>query len=104
MVTKLTKEEFLNLKDEIILIDMYADWCGPCKMMAPFLLEASEDATLSNVKFFKVNVDEESELAAEFGISAIPTFIILKNKQEIARRMGFIPKVGLTNWIKESIK
>ena len=104
MVKKLTLKLFENLKDEYILIDMFATWCGPCKMMAPFLEEVSEEAELNHVKFYKVDVDEEGELAEAFNISAVPTFIILKNKQEIARRLGFIPKAGLLSWIKESTK
>ena len=104
MVKKITSDEFKKLNDEIIVLDIFAEWCGPCKMMAPFFLEISEEAEFKNIGFYKVNVDEEEEIAEEFNVSAIPTFIILKNKQEIARRLGFIPKNGLINWIKESIK
>ena len=82
MVNKLTLKLFENLKDEYIWIDMFATWCGPCKMMAPFLEEVSEEAELNHVKFYKVDVDEEGELAEAFNISAVPTFIILKNKQK----------------------
>lgn len=102
MVKKINLEEFKNINEEFILLDLYADWCGPCKMLAPFISELSEE--ISNVAFFKANVDEEEELATMFGVQAIPTIILLKNKQEISRKIGFVPKVGLLNWIKENTK
>lgn len=102
MVKKINLEEFENLNDEYVLLDLYADWCGPCKMLAPFVVEISEEIT--NVTFLKVNVDEEEKLAEMFGVQAIPTLILLKNKQEIARKIGFVPKSGLLSWIKENVK
>lgn len=102
MVKKISLEEFKNLEDEYIVLDLYADWCGPCKMLAPFISEISEEIT--NVKFYKVNVDEEEELAEMFGVQAIPTIILLKKKQEISRKIGFVPKNGLLNWIEENVK
>lgn len=102
MVKKINLEEFENLNDEYVLLDLYADWCGPCKMLAPFITEASEEIT--NVTFCKVNVDEEEKLAEMFGVQAIPTLIFLKNKQEIARKIGFVPKNELLSWIGENTK
>lgn len=102
MVKKINFEEFNNLSDEYVVLDLYADWCGPCKMLAPFIAEASEE--ISNITFCKVNVDEEEKLAEMFGVQAIPTIIILKNKQEIARKVGFVPKNGLLSWIEENVK
>ena len=104
MVKKINTKEFNELNDEFIVLDVFAEWCGPCKMMAPFFEEISELDEFKNVKFCKVNVDEEEEIAELFNVSAIPTFIILKNKQEIARKLGFIPKVGLISWVKENTK
>ena len=104
MVKKINSKEFNELQNEFIVLDFYADWCGPCKMTAPILEEVSNEAIFNKISFCKVNVDEEDELAMKFGIQAIPTLVILKNKAEIARKMGFTPKVGLVNWIKDAIK
>ena len=83
-------------------LDFYADWCGPCKMIGPFFQEVSEK--IEGVKFVKVNVDEEGDLAKEFGVQSIPTLVILKNKQEIARKIGFVMKNVLEAWILENTK
>ncbi len=102
MVKKINKEEFDNLDNEYVFLDLYADWCGPCRMLSPFIEEISEEIT--NVQFCKVNVDEEEEIANNFSVQSIPTLIILKNKAEIARKIGFAPKGVITDWIKENCK
>merc|ERR1711976_254264 len=87
MVVKVceTKEEFDGALDQAgdkaVLVDFYADWCGPCKMIAPKLEAMSNEFT--NVVFLKVNVDDNSEVAEEHGISAMPTFFIFKNKNKV---------------------
>lgn len=102
MAEKITKQMFEEMKDELIVLDFYADWCGPCKMIAPFFQEVSEK--IEGVKFVKVNVDEEGDLAKEFGVQSIPTLVILKNKQEIGRKIGFVMKNVLEAWILENTK
>merc|ERR1712170_104298 len=72
--------------DKAVLVDFFADWCGPCKMIAPKLEAMSEE--FSGVVFLKVNVDENEEVAASYDISAMPTFLILKNGVEADKLVG----------------
>lgn len=89
-----------NFKEEVyeadmpVLVDFYADWCGPCKAMGPVVEElASEYA--GKVKVGKVNVDENQELAMKYGVMSIPTFLVLKGEEVAARTMGMQDKVAL---------
>jgi len=75
--------------DKLVVIDFFATWCGPCKMIAPRLEEW--EAQMSNVKFLKVDVDEAEDVAAHYQISAMPTFILIKNKQKVGDMMGANP-------------
>lgn len=77
--------------DTPVLIDFFAEWCGPCKMMAPVLDEVARDFE-GKLKVVKVDVDESGDIAAKFGVTAMPTFILLKNGQETFRRIGAAPK------------
>lgn len=85
MVKHLNKEENLLevIGQELYLVDFYADWCGPCKMLAPLL----EEVDFINV--LKVNVDEHPELAAKFGVMSIPTLIFFQNGLEKRKEIGF---------------
>lgn len=88
---KINKNEFEALvKEGVVLIDFYADWCGPCKMLAPVLSELSEKYE-GKLKIGKVNVDEERELAAAFRIMSIPTMIVFKDGKAINQFMGYMP-------------
>jgi thioredoxin 1 len=87
----------------IKLIDFYADWCGPCKAMAP-IFEEIETEYADKVTFEKVDVESENDLAAQFGIMSIPTFVILKNDKEVDRKLGAMPKDMLKSWIDSHIK
>lgn len=87
-VTKLNESDVIRLKqnDGIALLDFYADWCGPCKALAPTLERfASENP---HVTVGKINVDENSNVAQEFGIRGIPTLVFLRDGQEVARLVG----------------
>ena len=77
-----------------VLIDFWADWCSPCKMMAPVVEEISESMS-DTVKVCKVNIDENEELAEEYGIMSIPTFIVIKNGKETGRTVGVQSKEEL---------
>ena len=88
-------KKFSELTNELTLVDFYATWCGPCKMIAPVLEE------LKSAEVIKVDVDEERELTMKFGISAVPTLILMKNKEEIARTQGYHDWEDLDKWINE---
>ena len=70
----------------LVVVDMYADWCGPCKMMAPVMDSLSED--YDDVKFVKVNVDNNPDLAAKFGVQSIPNFVFIKDGQKVDQVVG----------------
>lgn len=76
---------------ETALVDFWAPWCGPCKMLGPVLEEAEKEIGAKAV-VAKVNVDNEQDLAARFGISSIPTIVVFKNGKEVTRSLGFIDK------------
>lgn len=93
-VLKLNNDSFDEaVKDGRVLVDFYADWCGPCRMMAPILEAVSEER--ADLKVAKVNVDESSELAAKFGVMSIPTLVLLHDGDEIKRIVGARPKDAL---------
>jgi thioredoxin 1 len=73
------------------VIDFYADWCGPCKMMEPVLEELKKELS-GKVEFEKVNVDEQSERAAKYGVMSIPTFVVELEGKESDRLVGYMPK------------
>ncbi|MBV8881262.1 MAG: thioredoxin [Planctomycetaceae bacterium] len=95
-VTDVTFEsEVVNSKTPV-LIDFYAQWCGPCKMMAPIIDEVAKDYE-GKLKVVKVDVDESGETAAAYGVTAMPTFVVFKNGQEVWRRLGAAPKAAFVN-------
>ena len=89
-VTKENFNETVIQSKNTVLIDFWASWCGPCKMIAPIVAEIAEER--SDIKVCKVNVDEQEALAAQFGISSIPTLIVIKNGKVTAKSTGYRPK------------
>lgn len=92
-IVNLTRNNFkteVMQSDKTVLIDFWAEWCGPCRMMSPVIDEVAE--TLSDVKVCKVNVDEASDLASMFGIESIPTLVVIKNGQTVNKSIGLISK------------
>ena len=83
-----------------VLLDLYADWCGPCKMIAPMLDELSAKYE-GQVTFVKVNVDNDPEVAQRFGVVSIPTLITFKDGQKVKQVVGFQPKPMLEKLIEE---
>lgn len=100
-VTKLTEEMYQKEVMEThkkVVIDFWADWCGPCKMMAPVVeTVASENP---DVKVFKVNVDDEPRLADAFSISSIPTIVVIKDREIIGSVVGYQPKTEIEKLLK----
>lgn len=93
MLKKLNNHNFQNEIIEntgLALVDFYADWCGPCKMLSPIIDEIAEERT--DITVGKVNVDENNSLAAKYNVMSIPTMIIFKNGKEQARVVGVRPK------------
>jgi len=87
--------------DKIVVIDFHAPWCMPCQMMGPSFEAASQE--LTNLKFVKVNIQENQSLGNKFMISGIPTIVLMKDGEEIGRFSGFRPKDELIKEIKEII-
>ncbi len=86
-----------------ILLDFYADWCGPCRMQTP-IIEDLEKEFKDKAEFRKVNVDKEGDLATEKGIFVVPTLILEKDGKELKKWMGVTSKEELTNAINEALK
>ena len=98
---KITAANFENevlRSDKPVLLDFYADWCGPCKMLSPVLHELAEEKS-GTLKVGKVNVDEEPELTRRFSVSAVPTLLLFKNGVEVKRTSGFLPKEALEQFV-----
>ena len=87
--------------NKLVLVDFYAEWCGPCKMLAPIIHEIQEEMK-ETVYVVKVNVDEEDELAEKFGIVSIPTLVLIKDSKEIDRKVGYNTKQIIMDWINRA--
>lgn len=92
--------EIIN-KNNLVLVDFYAEWCGPCKMLAPIISEIKEELK-DKVYVIKVNVDEDEELSNKFGIYSIPTLVLIKDGKEIDRKVGYNTKQILVDWINRA--
>lgn len=81
-----------------VLVDVYATWCGPCKMLAPIVNKVSED--VSDLTVVKIDIDENEDVAAKYGVEAIPTLLVFNNGELVNKNVGFIPE----NKVKELVK
>lgn len=98
----ITKENFENeilSSDKPCLVDFWATWCGPCKMIAPFIEEISEEYA-DTVKVCKINVDDEPELAIKYKVSSIPTVMLFKNGNVVDSIIGYRPKAAFEKLLK----
>ncbi len=104
MVVKITKENFESVvlnNVKPVLIDFFATWCGPCKMVSPIVDEIANEHPEYTVG--KIDVDEENELAMRFGIVSIPTLICMKNGKIAAKQVGFVPKEAILELLKNNL-
>jgi len=98
-ITKKNFEEEVLKSDLPVLVDFWADWCGPCKMLGPVIAELAEDYD-GKVKVCKVNVDEEPELAAKFKVMSIPLVVLIKNGEVVKSSVGYRPKAQIEDMLK----
>ncbi|MEG0166026.1 thioredoxin [Anaerorhabdus sp.] len=99
----INKNEFDEItKSGTVLVDFFATWCGPCKMLAPVLEELATDFE-GKAKVVKVDVDQEQELAMKFGIMSVPTMILFKNGEAVEKIQGFQPKAQIAAVINSKL-
>jgi thioredoxin 1 len=93
-------QDVLN-SSEPVVVDFWAEWCGPCRMIGPALEEISNEMA-GKVKIVKLNVDENPQVASQFGIRSIPALMMFKGGQVVAQKIGAAPKGDLAKWIQAS--
>ena len=105
MVLKFTTANFQKevLESDIpVVVDFYADWCGPCKMMSPVLDQLSAELE-GKIKIGKVNVDDDPELAGQYKVMSIPNFVLIKNGQVVDQVIGAVPKAQMLSKIQAAL-
>lgn len=96
MIKYLKEENFDNeIKNGKVVVDFYADWCGPCKALGEILEQ------LTDINILKINVDEHQDLAIQFGVMSIPTIILFEDGKQKKKNIGLMSKEDLETWIKE---
>ena len=95
-------EEQVLKNEKPVLVDFWAEWCGPCKAIAPSLEELSEEMS-NKLKVVKINVDENPSTSQAYSIRSIPALMIFKGGEKISEKMGALPKSALESWIKDTI-
>jgi thioredoxin 1 len=96
MLKHYSGNNFDELKKSKVLVDFYAEWCGPCKMLSSVLEELAKE---SDINIVKIDVDKYQDLAREYGVMSIPCLILFDNEKEIKRTLGFMPKEKLKEFI-----
>lgn len=93
--------EVIN-NDKLVIIDFFAEWCGPCQMLTP-VLKALDEKYNDKIEVYKVNVDESQNAAMRYGVTAMPTLVFFKDGEEVERQIGYMDEDELENLIKEFI-
>lgn len=101
-VTDSSFEAEVLKSDEPVVVDFWAEWCGPCKMIAPALEEISSEME-GQVKITKLNIDENQDMAMKYGVRSIPMLILFKDGEPMATQVGAAPKGKLSDWIKSAL-
>ncbi|RVT83443.1 thioredoxin [Rhodobacteraceae bacterium CCMM004] len=101
-VTDATFDTEVKNADIPVVVDFWAEWCGPCKQIGPALEQLSDEYE-GRVKIVKVNVDENPQSPAQMGVRGIPALFMFKDGQVVSNKVGAAPKAALENWIKEAI-
>lgn len=104
MVKEITKEEFATvvLKNSVpVVVDFWASWCGPCRMLAPVLAELEQE--IPNVVFVKIDTEKYPDIASQYGIMSLPTLLVMKTGTESGRISGFKPKPHIKEDLKKLI-
>lgn len=103
MVKKISQNEFNEVTaSDVAVVDFSATWCGPCRMLAPVLEEVSDDYD-GKVSFFNVDVDENPDLAMQFGIQNIPALVVLKKGVKADMQVGFVPKGAIAQFVERQL-
>lgn len=99
-VLKVTIDNYYEVKnsDKTVLLDFYADWCGPCRMVSPIIDEIAQENP--QILVGKINVDEQQQLASAFSVMSIPTLVVMKNGEVVAKSMGAKPKAQILSMIE----
>ena len=92
-------EKYITRNDIPVLVDFWAPWCGPCRMMAPAFIQAAEKLE-PGIRLAKLNTEEAQELGARYNIRSIPTLAIFKNGREVARQAGAMDVAGIVSWAR----
>jgi len=105
-VSKVSEADFeaqVLKSTEPVVVDFWAEWCGPCRMIAPALEEIAAGALGGKVKIVKLNVDENPQIAAKYNVMSIPTLMVFKNGELASRQVGAAPKAKLEQWITAAV-